>query len=230
MAKDEYFLNKVVDNTYDKVFRLYNWSYGAITIGYFQKSLVFNIEKINDLKIPFIRRLTGGQALYHHKNPSFSIISKRSTEDSTLKKVYQNNIQIISNILNNYGISTIVQEKSTNYTVNPDCTKSISQYESITNDNNKITGIAIKLYKNAYLIQGSFFFKKDSINSFLKNDQFTTITDTNNNEIDYIPDKLRDCFQTSINIKKHYQTNEKENKHITILTEKYKDNQWKFKR
>lgn len=66
IALDEMFF---VREQFEPVIRLYTWQYPAWTIGYFQK-----YSDINENNYPVVRRLTGGLAVLHEKDLSYSVI------------------------------------------------------------------------------------------------------------------------------------------------------------
>ena len=71
MALDSFLLEHPPDLP---LLRFYSWSPSAITIGYNQRSLYFNKEKCEQLGIDVIRRPTGGRAVYHNKEITYSVI------------------------------------------------------------------------------------------------------------------------------------------------------------
>ncbi len=66
MALDEAMLILRQENKIPDTLRLYRWRPSSVTIGYFQKIReVVNLEYANLMKIPVVRRITGGGAVYH---------------------------------------------------------------------------------------------------------------------------------------------------------------------
>lgn len=51
--------------------RFYTWSEPAISIGYFQSLKKFNLENLN---IKYVRRITGGRAVFHSQDITYSLI------------------------------------------------------------------------------------------------------------------------------------------------------------
>lgn len=61
------------------VFRVYRWEKPAFTIGYFQKPEEFlNIEYCAAMDIPIVRRITGGGAVYHDNEITYSIVCSQN--------------------------------------------------------------------------------------------------------------------------------------------------------
>lgn len=75
MAVDEAVLEAVAEGKQLPTLRLYGWSPSAVTIGYFQ-SLDEEIDSEVCKKdgVPVIRRITGGGAVYHDKEITYSFI------------------------------------------------------------------------------------------------------------------------------------------------------------
>lgn len=67
IAIDEMFFIK---ENFEPVVRFYTWRHPAFTIGYFQKYTDIK----NENKYPVVRRLTGGLAVLHEKDLSYSVI------------------------------------------------------------------------------------------------------------------------------------------------------------
>lgn len=66
MGLDKAILNAVSLKKVPNTIRLYRWQPSAVSIGYFQSmNRVVNIPKCHELGINYIRRITGGGAVYH---------------------------------------------------------------------------------------------------------------------------------------------------------------------
>ncbi len=77
MAIDEYLVNSQNIEASEPVLRFYSWNKPSITIGYFQT--IENIsQKLNAEKkgIPVVRRISGGGAVEHGKDLTFSLITQ----------------------------------------------------------------------------------------------------------------------------------------------------------
>lgn len=77
MALDEVLLMNCTNDSHP-ILRLYGWSPPAVSIGYFQSmEEEVNVDKCNDLGIEFVRRMTGGGAVLHQSELTYSFITKR---------------------------------------------------------------------------------------------------------------------------------------------------------
>jgi lipoate---protein ligase len=75
MALDQVLMSKVDDST--PVLRLYGWKPAAVSIGYFQSiEQEVDIKKCGDLGIDVVRRITGGGAVLHEQEVTYSFITK----------------------------------------------------------------------------------------------------------------------------------------------------------
>ncbi|RKX39479.1 MAG: lipoate--protein ligase family protein [Thermotogae bacterium] len=54
--------------------RLYGWLPPAVSIGYFQSMEEVNVEKAREMGVDVIRRITGGGAVYHKYELTYSIV------------------------------------------------------------------------------------------------------------------------------------------------------------
>ena len=72
--------------------RFYNWDPPAISIGYFQSlKEEVDLEKCKDLGVEYVRRITGGGAVFHEHELTYSII------------IPESHPKIPKNILDSYG-------------------------------------------------------------------------------------------------------------------------------
>ncbi|MEM2759428.1 MAG: lipoate--protein ligase family protein [Nitrososphaerales archaeon] len=75
MALDEVLLNSVNDVP---VLRLYGWKPAAVSIGYFQSMKEeVDVEKCKSMDIDVVRRITGGGAVLHDSELTYSFITRK---------------------------------------------------------------------------------------------------------------------------------------------------------
>ncbi|TFF85165.1 lipoate--protein ligase family protein [Candidatus Heimdallarchaeota archaeon] len=83
MAIDKAIMDAVAKDEAPNTVRFYRWQPSAVSIGYFQSMKeVINIPACDDLGINYVRRITGGGAVYHDYEGelTYSIISKDKDE------------------------------------------------------------------------------------------------------------------------------------------------------
>lgn len=75
MATDEALLDWFVPGRSAPVFRLYQWSPPALSLGRFQKAEeVLNVERCAATGIPVVKRITGGGVIYHGAELTYSLV------------------------------------------------------------------------------------------------------------------------------------------------------------
>jgi len=76
MALDEALLKAVAVGASKPVLRLYRWNPPAVSLGYFQRGAqVVNLEYCRNAGIDVVRRMTGGRAILHDREVTYSIIA-----------------------------------------------------------------------------------------------------------------------------------------------------------
>jgi lipoate-protein ligase A len=74
MAIDEAILTAHSEGKVPPTVRFYGWNPATLSIGYFQKAQEVDCEKLQQEGIGFVRRPTGGRAVLHDKELTYSII------------------------------------------------------------------------------------------------------------------------------------------------------------
>jgi lipoate-protein ligase A len=76
MALDEVLLEEVAAGRSAPVLRLYRWDPATVTLGYFQRgAAVVNLEACRRLGLDVVRRLTGGRAVLHDREATYTLIA-----------------------------------------------------------------------------------------------------------------------------------------------------------
>jgi len=77
MALDEVLLNSCIDGN-EPILRIYGWCPPCVSIGYFQSiEEEVNLDKCRELGIDVVRRMTGGGAVLHEFELTYSFITKK---------------------------------------------------------------------------------------------------------------------------------------------------------
>ncbi len=74
MAVDEAILQAVNDGGSEATLRFYRWAEPTISLGYFQKVEEFEAQSDDIKHMPMVRRQTGGGAILHDKELTYSLI------------------------------------------------------------------------------------------------------------------------------------------------------------
>jgi len=127
--------------------RFYEWMPSAISIGYFQSlSEEVNLEKCREMDIDCVRRITGGGAVFHEKELTYSIV------------IQEEHPEMPKNIMKSYGrICGAVMKGLKNVGIN-------SEYKPINDiisNNRKISGNAQTRKKQIVLQHGTVLMDVD---------------------------------------------------------------------
>jgi len=245
MALDEAILLNYLD-TKIPVLRFYNWKPSFISIGYFQNpDVVIKAEQCSLEKINFTRRITGGGAILHDKELTYSIVC--SDEDLNLpvsvKESYRKLCSFIIDTYKNFGLDAkfACQENVNNKKISgiptAFCFAGIEHYDILVNGK-KLGGNAQRRKKNIIFQHGSIpleidFWKIKNIFYDIPHDLEKTTTSLKGLLADDISfEKLRTLlilyFQKNFQIETRNDIiSEKENKiKERLLLEKYKTEKW----
>jgi len=159
MALDEAIAINVRKGNSPPTLRLYGWSLPSVSIGYSQKMSEIDSDYCINKGIPIVRRPTGGRAILHNDEITYSFSVK--TDNGLFSKGLLDSYKKISNafIISflKIGLSPELRLLMNTRHVShrsPLCFESTS-YGEITVDNKKIIGSAQKRWTDGLLQQGS---------------------------------------------------------------------------
>ena len=92
MAMDDALLELHSKGRIPPVVRFYEWNPATLSIGYFQKATeAVDLEKVKEMGLGFVRRPTGGRAVLHDRELTYSIIVSESHPDmpETVTEAYR---------------------------------------------------------------------------------------------------------------------------------------------
>ncbi|MCA9478543.1 MAG: lipoate--protein ligase family protein, partial [Nanoarchaeota archaeon] len=89
MALDEVFMEEVKQGK-EPVLRLYQWKPSAVSIGYFQ-GIKYEVDQqaCKENGVDIVRRQTGGGAVFHEQEITYSIIAPQGTFSTYILKSYE---------------------------------------------------------------------------------------------------------------------------------------------
>ncbi|MEG6586133.1 lipoate--protein ligase family protein [Dendrosporobacter sp. 1207_IL3150] len=166
MAVDEAILTACSDKLVPSTFRLYGWKPAAVSLGYFQKATEeIDIVECQRLGIDIVRRLTGGRAVLHETELTYSIIVNEDEPEvpSSILASYRYFCNGLLCGLQRLGIKAQMNMPKGAYgnrhkSASAACFDSPSQYE-VTYENRKLVGSA-QVRKNGVILQhGSILLK-----------------------------------------------------------------------
>ena len=180
MQIDSDILDECVNlNVQEPVFRLYGWSPSCISLGRNQKDDFVDYELLKTFRIDCVRRLTGGRALFHDKELTYSCVfpAARLHNGGNVTESYKEISGIWIEIFNNLGINLTLGGLERHITKDNYC-MSVSTGADLCFNGKKFIGSA-QCRKNGYILQhGSILldYDKNLINKiFNENTDFSSI-------------------------------------------------------
>ncbi len=159
MALDEAIAAEVRKGDSPPTLRLYGWDRAAVTLGCFQKTSDINIEYCRLHEIPIVRRPTGGRAILHGEELTYSFSAKTDKGPfshgllDSYKKISMAFLIALTKIGLRAGAKT-EREKGRVLSRSTLCFQS-SSFGEILVDNKKLVGSAQKRWNDCLLQQGS---------------------------------------------------------------------------
>ena len=179
----------LVQQCKDEYLRIYQWSNPAVSLGITNKINEINLSYTNKHNIDIVRRETGGGIVYHNQDLCFSFITNANLKP---KENYHLIKDAIEKILHKLG-EFITKTNNIN-TKSLLCFNGSSNHE-ISIDNKKVIGIAQKLVKNRYLMQGSIQLKSIKVEHLIcDSDQEVIQYGLDNIKLSTIKDSLYNDF------------------------------------
>ncbi len=138
MAVDEFLLY----NCKEPVLRIYGWSKPCISIGYFQSIDEVNYKKCKDEDVDVVRRITGGGAVFHDMELTYSFVTKNFPQN--IMESYKEICEVIIQALKKIGFDA-----------------KFSPLNDITIDEKKVCGNAQTRKNNTLLQHGTVLLEVD---------------------------------------------------------------------
>jgi lipoate-protein ligase A len=206
MALDEAVAVNVRKGDSPPVLRLYGWNVPSVSIGAFQKTDCLNIEYCINTAIPIVRRITGGRAILHGDEITYSFSSGLDgIFTGGLIDVYRKIGGAFNLCFHMTGLICQIKsshERGAHPARNPLCFQSASVGE-ISYDGTKLLGSAQKRWKDGFLQQGTIPFSIDRhmLNEVFKLQRGTLDLCSQWGLRSLLPDlditKFRDCLVSS---------------------------------
>jgi lipoyl(octanoyl) transferase len=170
MAVDQELLARAQAGETRPILRLYAWDPPAVSLGRFQKiGNAVDVEACKKHGIDIVRRCTGGRAVLHGKELTYSVVAR--TDNPLFPSSILGTYKVIAACLiagfRNLGIHAEMAPRgdkqrrpAANQEKDPSCFSSPSWYEIVVN-NRKIAGSAQRRLSNAFLQHGSILLDFD---------------------------------------------------------------------
>lgn len=156
MALDEAIATVVRKDNAPPTLRLYCWDIPSVSIGYFQKISEINTEYCSANNIPVVRRITGGRAILHNHEMTYSFAVK--TTHGIFSKGLLDSYKKLSRAFNSALLKVGLFPETKLRRKSPHSRSSLcfhaTSYGEITINNKKVIGAAQKRWIDGLLQQG----------------------------------------------------------------------------
>ena len=159
MAVDEALLYLAQAGARTPILRFYSWSQPTLTIGRLQKTGDgLNLGHIAAMGIPVVRRVTGGRALLHWREVTYSmVIPSSSAAFGSMRQVYSLAAGAIGRALGEMGVAVDrPMDGDGGYALSSACLATRTGFE-ISAGGRKVAACAQRRLKNAVMQHGSIF-------------------------------------------------------------------------
>ncbi|MBW2975711.1 lipoate--protein ligase family protein [Candidatus Woesearchaeota archaeon] len=136
------------------VIRFYRWKPAGLSIGYFQSIKDFNLKEIKKQKVGLVRRLTGGNAVLHDKELTYSFIISEEHMPKSIIESYKKISNGLMHGLRNLGLKAVMNKDVKKSRKSAVCFNDPSWYEILI-DKKKIVGSAQKRVDRKLLQHGA---------------------------------------------------------------------------
>ena len=246
MAVDEAILDAVLQNKSPETIRFFDFCPRAITIGRLQKIEEINVNLCKKKGIDLVRRLTGGRAVVHSGDFTFSLIIKRNNPifGGKIYETYKAVSAIFLFSLRSLNVPaswekvkyTKVKSKNSSIQKHPLCFSSISRYE-LTINKKKVLGVSQYRKRDTILVQGTLLLRKTPSVFFdlfpqSPHDNISYIGETGKITIgfeafgDLLKEKLRRIYRISIG---GGELSSREIEQEEILQKRYRSYEWNYR-
>ncbi|MEX3423095.1 biotin/lipoate A/B protein ligase family protein [Staphylococcus hominis] len=258
MAMDEALLNFVSRGEIDPVVRFYTWDPATLSVGYFQRlKKEIDIDKVKEKGFGLVRRQTGGRGVLHDKELTYSVIVPESHPNmpSTITEAYR---VISEGLLEGFKLLgfdayfAIPRSKEEREKLKQPrsavCFDAPSWYELVV-EGRKIAGSAQTRQKGVILQHGSllqdvdvdelfdmFIFKNDRLKEKMKKafvDKAVAINDISDRHIsiEEMEKAFEEGFKKGLNIEfQPLSLTENQLAEVKVLEEKYRSEEWLYKK
>jgi lipoate-protein ligase A len=152
MARDEA-LGECTDRP---AVRLYTFRPATLSLGRFQPASSVDVAAARGDGLSVVRRPTGGQAVLHDNELTYSVVLARAhVRDFRKREIYRFVSELLADGLRRFGIAAGFSLQRRGSARNPDCFATTGEYELATSDGRKIVGSAQATTRRACLQHGS---------------------------------------------------------------------------
>jgi len=168
MAIDEAIFREIINNKKQPTIRFYGWQPAAVSIGYFQDpQSELNVKQCSKTGIEIVRRLTGGKAVFHNDEITYSVTAGEGEKSfpvdilGTYKVISDCLIQGLSNLGIKANLAIGCRGKNDNELKS--CCFSVPSRNELLVAGRKICGSAQMRSHGAFLQHGSLLLTFDPV-------------------------------------------------------------------
>ncbi len=129
--------------------RVYSWDRLCLSIGYSQKAP-------DDLPLPVVRRPTGGGALLHGWDVSFSLVDLRERWGSRPTQIYRRFAELLISLFGSFGVRVRMERHRGGYAESFYCFF-VPTFGELIWEGRKAVALAMRTLRRAFLIHGSVY-------------------------------------------------------------------------
>lgn len=163
MAIDEAILEGVIHGYSPQTVRVYDWDPPTVSLGFHQDiDTQIDVEKVIDYGFGIVRRPTGGRAVLHYDEVTYSVIARAEGRfEGTVMESYKYIAKILSGALRTIGIQVDIENGvKREQSWSAPCFSSASKYE-IHYQGKKLVGSAQMRREGCFLQHGSILLNND---------------------------------------------------------------------
>lgn len=214
MAIDEAIFRLMAQNKLPPTLRLYTWNPPALSIGYFQDTESPAIKEYLKRGYPLVRRPTGGLAVLHKDDMSYSMtgVLARDGFPANRQEAYRKAHENIRRVLVALGFEVNLYQEEKSGHKDDFCSSSWVAYDIILKGKGKIGGSAQRTNREVLLQHGSISLPEEVDRNCLR-------------------EKVAEKFEKVFGIKLNQQklTEEELSLSEKLVTEKYEKWEWNYK-
>jgi lipoate-protein ligase A len=162
MALDEALMSRARE-TREWTFRVYSWSAPTISLGRNQTAIGrYDLARIAERNLAIVRRPTGGRAILHHREITYSVTAPVDDDSGDLKTSYERINRILLNGLARLGVRAAVADVKSRASV-PGMAPCFDEpsFGELVLDGRKLAGSAQWRADGALLQHGSILIEDD---------------------------------------------------------------------
>lgn len=156
MARDEALLERCREPT----LRFFSWEEKTLSLGRYQRLDSLDLFYLEERGIPFVRRPTGGRAILHGDEVTFSLFLPKEDEGYHHRLLYERVREVVRRALGDVGILADGPVRSEVRCDSPACFSLVLPHE-LSVGGKKVGGIAQAQTKRGNLFEASFPFSLD---------------------------------------------------------------------